>query len=892
MRRCSALLVSLAGVLLALGHASVARADDPRELFGFDKQPASEPIDCADGKSLGCASATDPLDPVSPYALRTWLPASYLLKLPVADGRHDGVAHYGVGASRDEAGPAFGGATGLENRWTIEGAPADSMRTGGVETRVPLTFMARMLVTAGGFAARDRTSTGGTIDVELVRGGASHAIEAHAWTGVTAEGRRRPVADASYFVKRLTVDAGHDASASVVATGPLPAVLGGTAWYAAGVAPAFQAVDFAWRAARLVDRDGDGLPDGFPGQIELEPVSTSAEQTIDYLVPVMARVGWERGAHAIDLTLIGHANRETFMLSQATLQAAGIDRTGYAGDGIATWRGSWKAVRARAQFAWHRSVRRDSAHDPAAAGQPQLLSAYIPASLDDEPALAQACSDAPPDDPYALIPNCPVPFGYFASGGAGQLSDLVADRPTMTADLAHRFGRHVARIGGTFEDARLVTTSRFTGDQQIRSLFPGHVDRTRFFAGSCPDIAIGDPETPCEYRPTHQLLYRTRHTAAYLEDTFEPVPGLRVNGGVRWELMWVGTRLHFSDELAPRLGFAWDVRNNGRIRLWASMGRSFLMIPAGTGHTVINRHRTVRDVETDFGHTRTTSSGAAYGVAPGIQPAAQDEVTGGIELGVAKLARIVVWAQGRMLRRGLETVIQNPETFEASFDNPGRNGDLPARRDASVIAAELMMAPSPKLTVRASYLHNRTVGSWTGPFDPRQGATLYNSTDWDFNSTNQHGLLPSSAGHRAFVELERRGRVGSIELAVATRLTASSGRPRSVLADTDEGLVYLIPRGTAGRGPVISQANVRLAARWQRTDLTLDVFNAFDRTAITNLDEIYAGQSVRPIAGGTTRDLVWLKTADRAPPRRRSAYRLPTAFQSPISVVLGLHQAF
>ncbi len=172
VRRCSALLVSLAGVI---AHASIARADDPRELFGFGKQPGNEPVSCADGKSLGCASATDPLDPVSPYALRTWLPASYLLKLPVADGRHDGVAHYAVGASRDEAGPAFGGATGLENRWTIEGAPADSMRTGGGDTRVPLTFMARLLVTAGGFAARDRTSTGGTIDVELVHACASIA---------------------------------------------------------------------------------------------------------------------------------------------------------------------------------------------------------------------------------------------------------------------------------------------------------------------------------------------------------------------------------------------------------------------------------------------------------------------------------------------------------------------------------------------------------------------------------------------------------------------------------------------------------------------------------------------------------------------------------------------
>nr|MDQ3370779.1 hypothetical protein [Myxococcota bacterium] len=175
--------------------------DDPRALFGFRKPAPTTPTSCADGRTTGCATATDRLDEVSPYALRTWLTASYLLRLPVADSRHDGVAHYGIGASRDEAGPSFAGATGLENRWTIEGAPADNVRTGGVDTRVPLTFMRGMLVTAGGFAARDRTSTGGTIDVELIRGGADHEVAAHAWLGLTAEGRRRPVADSTYALR-------------------------------------------------------------------------------------------------------------------------------------------------------------------------------------------------------------------------------------------------------------------------------------------------------------------------------------------------------------------------------------------------------------------------------------------------------------------------------------------------------------------------------------------------------------------------------------------------------------------------------------------------------------------------------------------------------------------
>ncbi|HET9987593.1 MAG TPA: hypothetical protein VFQ65_03720, partial [Kofleriaceae bacterium] len=120
---------------------------DPRDAFGFPTKPVEKPLDCSDGTDFGCARATDPMADQVPFALTTWLPAAYLLALPTADSTHDQVAGYALGASRDEAGPAFAGATGLENRWTIEGAPADSVRTGAADTKVPLTFLDGIFVT-------------------------------------------------------------------------------------------------------------------------------------------------------------------------------------------------------------------------------------------------------------------------------------------------------------------------------------------------------------------------------------------------------------------------------------------------------------------------------------------------------------------------------------------------------------------------------------------------------------------------------------------------------------------------------------------------------------------------------------------------------------------------
>jgi hypothetical protein len=152
--------------------------------------------------------------------------------------------------------------------------------------------------------------------------------------------------------------------------------------------------------------------------------------------------------------------------------------------------------------------------------------------------------------------------------------------------------------------------------------------------------------------------------------------------------------------------------------------------------------------------------------------------------------------------------------------------------------------------------------------------------------------LPTDPGGRVFVEAERRGRLGTVDVAVATRLAVGSGRPRNALADGLDGIVELLPRGSLDRNPVIGQANLHLAARWRGFSATLDVVNLFDRRDVTNLDEVYTDDAVRPIEGGSYSDLVFLKNDTGAAARRRTAFQLPTAFQTPLSVSLGVHKAF
>jgi hypothetical protein len=868
--------------LLVATTPSVAHADI-RDTFGFTKAPqAQQAINCEDGLDFGCAGATDAMaDDAAPQAIATWLPAAYLLSLPTANATHDQVASYVTGVGRDDAGLSIAGGNGLENRWTVEGAPADNIRTGGADTKLPLTFLDGILVQVGGFAARDRTSTGGTIDARLKTGGDKLDVEVNAWGGWSGEARHLPEIANTYQVRTGTLDPGPSATASIVASGPLPHWFpNAKAWWVAGIAPTVSDTKLNLTAQELTDDDGNGIPDGIPGLASTQTIEQSHSNIGEYSIPMMLRAGVDGGVHHLTLSAIGTLSSATQFDYNATPQAGAIDATHYVGDVIATYRADAHDTKVRLQAAWHRSQQWESARDPAAENTPQQLSAYVPPTLADDPVLAQKCSDGQ----FPMIDQCPVPLGWFASGGAGELQNIVADRLTFTADAAHRLGNHALRIGATVEDSQQVTDSSFTGGQQELSLFSGENDVRRFVSQTqtCPT----DIEVPCPYVDVSELAYRTLYGAAYAEDTWQPTPSIQVDGGMRWELMWVGPALHFSDELAPRFGASWDFLGGGRSRAWVSMGRSFALLPTGLGSTVLVGDRYADELTFNGTTTRTFFPGQPQSVLDGIAPVTQDELTAGVEVALNRIIRARAYVQGRWLRDGIES------TFDG-FANPGQLGDEdPAQRSTQLVAFELSTALDAWSDLRVGWAWGETFGNWTGAYNPLEGAVLYNSADFDVWSTNQSGPLPTTPGQRLYFEGERHWKLGSVTIMASARVSLQSGMPIDVMAQGPEGLVYLLPRGAGGYGPMLTQANFRLGASYRRFDVTLDFLNIFDRRAVENQDAVYTGDDVLPIDGGSYEDLVWLKSELGTPAVRLTTFATATEYQPPFMAVLGIHRAF
>jgi hypothetical protein len=205
---------------------------------------------------------------------------------------------------------------------------------------------------------------------------------------------------------------------------------------------------------------------------------------------------------------------------------------------------------------------------------------------------------------------------------------------------------------------------------------------------------------------------------------------------------------------------------------------------------------------------------------------------------------------------------------------------------------------------RASYTYSRLVGNYQGLYQAEQNYIAPNgSNSYDVPDlyVNAYGRLPNDRPHQFKADGFYSLPVGKGKITLGLSFTARSGMPRSTIANLIPGqnqqLVQVLPRGTAGRTPMVTQFDAHIAYGMPLTKTTnleafIDLFNLFNQRETLMTDDNYTYQAAAPIDGGTKKDLAFAKDVSGAPLVQQPNYGRPIAYQLPFYSRLGLRLTF
>ncbi|HSS02017.1 MAG TPA: TonB-dependent receptor, partial [Kofleriaceae bacterium] len=378
------------------------------------------------------------------------------------------------------------------------------------------------------------------------------------------------------------------------------------------------------------------------------------------------------------------------------------------------------------------------------------------------------CVDAG-DDPYPLITNCPMNTRSYFIGGPGSLVRDTEQRLSAATAVTERvklLGSHEIKAGLDVESNRSDKSRLYSGGAFIQNFVGQQIIRvTRWvqlkgrvgseqalenmdprFDNSCstPDpFAMGATGNStatfqCDYLggrpgdPGTQLSGSTFNWAAYLRDSWQILPNLTLNAGVRYEeqrLRYAEFLQHTTDSLtqralgknamtlqnmwAPRIGAIYDWTQEGRSKIYVHWGRFYESIPMDINDRSFGGEvQYVQDfAPSDCGAPDMRIGGrdgagclanpntpanpqkliGASGVliAPGIQPQYLDEIVAGVEYEVIDDLKLGVSVQNRRLGRVIEDVsTDGANTYLIA--NPGEwSAAAEAKLEAQIAATDV-----------------------------------------------------------------------------------------------------------------------------------------------------------------------------------------------------------
>ncbi len=570
--------------------------------------------------------------------------------LPTAGRTFEDTLSAAAGAQVDRLGAAFSGSTSLENQYIVDGMNTSTLRYGASGLSLLHDFVEETEVISGGYDAEYGRATGAVINVATKSG--TRALHASVFGYLSAgalagEPERTQTQDLSIdsFSKTL-----YDTSFGADVGGPL---IPDHLFFYVGFAPRRAVVD----TTRITKRQTDcraldpatgqlgercdarplaegGLADGIPDRI------ADTQQLLYEDLDREIRSGKTETTTAVGKLSVAatpeHQGQLSLLVDHSRVEAPGVvglPSTGTATenlvlDGVAKWTSKLQDNRTEleASLGWHRGSYDFGAVDGRLdrVAQQQLRGGTLGdyAGFGGESArTADGCRDGDADDRYPLIANCPMNSAFYLTGGPGLLSRGEEERRSARLGALRRvdfLGDHELKGGVDLEQNLRSSPRLFSGGAQLFNVVGQFVHAQRFvqlsptgeaappFTDVCHNVnGDGGIDTlPCAYGDGRESGFgaaadgETLNWAAYLRDSWRPLPNLTINLGVRYEEQRLryaeqvrgkldplsGKRfgknaLVLRDQWAPRLGVLYDWTSQGRSKAYLHWGRFYESIP-------------------------------------------------------------------------------------------------------------------------------------------------------------------------------------------------------------------------------------------------------------------------------------------------------------------------
>jgi hypothetical protein len=832
-----------------------------------------EPLLTEDVLVLGDATAVD----LASTTTGTGYTSPVITRLPVSRNYGD-VVRLNPGVSTDRGDTqgrslalAIYGATSAENQWIIDGVNTTNAFKGVQGKAINNEFVQEVEVKTGGYQAEYGRALGGIVNVVTKSGGNVFRGDAFAYydSSATTAGVRFEAGDSDIAQMRVAdgsrVDYGVDVGGYV---------LRDHLW----VFGAFDRVEFRGDLSRLTSSAHVSSEDRFPfdstEDLYSGKLTWNAGSATTLVATLFADPSGASGAAGADprqglgaffVTPVVSPDPSTWY---STRDQGGVDF------GIRLTRLFGSRTFTELQGFYHR--------DKNALAAPDGIR-Y----------LDRTCEGGTPATrcQFPLEPN-------EITGGYGQIQGLPdrneSGRPGFRGDVTLLEGAHQIKVGGDYSRGRTDAIGSFTGGQQVEianeygQLYYAHV------------FNAAGPEDPTPIPSIHRGG-SVEDFGAYLQDSWTAAPGLTVNAGLRWDgentENYAGeTVLRLRTAWQPRIGIVWDPWRDGATRVFAFAGRFSYAMPTGqmvalfgdfTGLKTFNFDPVGVAQDPDvFGHGRSVvvAGGGPFGspVDSGVTPPYQDELTVGLERAFGLSLTVGLKGTYRRLGAAIENRCDfNSWSEETNYSrcaiiSPGSSGRFAGGQvptcngltdNPAWYSCEPTGPPSPsakriyrgiellarqtvadRLWIQASYVYS----SLRGNYDGGVNEGLYGRTipgrneDFDYPALwhDGYGVLALDRPHRLRVDGYW---VTPWRLALGLGAYVESGAPRNQLGYFNSRygpLVFLVPRGSAGRLPTLWDANLTLAYPISVGPLTVTVqaylFNLFDNQIAISRDDAWS----------------------------------------------------